>query len=243
MYKNKKILALIPARSGSKGLPGKNIKPLLGKPLISWTIEQVKNSKYVDKIVVSTDDKAIAKIAKKYGAEVPFLRPKELASDKSRVINTVIHALDFFKTKNLKFDYLALFETTSPLRKDDDIDVAIKKLIDNEDVAESVVSVGEITSEHPLYSKKISKDGYIIPYFPLQEDTTSLRQELSVQAYFPYGVIYISKVSAIRKHKAVYPNRILPFYIERWQNYEIDDIWDFICIEAILNYKNKKINQ
>jgi len=239
MYANRSILALIPARGGSKGLKKKNISPLLGKPLIAWTIEQALKSKYLDRVVISTDNKEIAEISQKYGAEVPFIRPPELARDDSKVIDTVLHALDFFKEQNLNFDYLALLEPTSPLRRNDDIDKGIKKLIDNGNIAESLISVGEIALEHPIYSKKIDKNGYITSFLKM-EWAGSLRQKLP-KAYFPYGVIYIAKVSAIRKHKTVYPDRVLPFFIERWQNYEINDIWDFLCVEAIL--KNKEFRK
>jgi len=99
MYKNKKIIVIIPARGGSKGVPRKNIKPLLGKPLIAWTIEQAKMSKHIDKLIVSTDDKEIAEISQKYGAEVPFLRPKELAKDESPTIDTIMHAINWFEEK------------------------------------------------------------------------------------------------------------------------------------------------
>ena len=238
MYSNKSILAIIPARGGSKGLEEKNIRPLLRKPLIAWTMEQALANKYFDKVVVSTDDNEIAKISKKYGAEVPFMRPKELATDDSRVIDAIFHALDFFVRKNLKFDYLALLEPTSPLRKNDDLDKAIKKLIDNENIAESVISVGEISLEHPLYAKRIDKKGYVRPFLEMRK-ATSLRQVLP-KAYFPYGVIYISKVSAMRKFKTVYPDRILPFFIERWQCYEINDIWDLKCVESILSALKEK---
>src|SRR5437870_2496153 len=97
MYRNKKIIATILARGGSKGLPNKNIEPLLGKPLIGYTIEQAKLSKYLDKIVVSTDDQKIAKVARQFGAEIPFLRPKALAADNSPSADAVIHALDWYK--------------------------------------------------------------------------------------------------------------------------------------------------
>lgn len=95
MINNKTILALIPARGGSKGLPGKNIKPLLGKPLIAWTIEQAKKNKYFDRIIVSTDSEEIAEISKEYGAEVPFLRPKELARDDSPTSDAIMHAINW----------------------------------------------------------------------------------------------------------------------------------------------------
>ena len=238
MYKNKTILGMIPARGGSKGLPGKNIKKLLDKPLIAWTIEQALGSKYLDKVIVNTDDEKIATIAKGFGAKVPFLRPKALASDNSRVIDTVLHTLDYFEKKVLSFDYLCLLEPTSPLRKGYDIDNAIKKLVDNQDRADSLISVGEIALEHPIYVKKINKNGYLASFFRGKGYKGGLRQELPI-AYFPYGLIYISKVPSIRKYNSVYGGRALPYLIERWQNYEINDIFDFLCIETILKERNK----
>lgn len=111
------IIAIVPARGGSKGLLRKNIKSLLGRPLIAWTIEQARSSRYIDKIVVSTDDKEIAKISKKYGAEVPFLRPKELARDDSPTIDAIMHAINWFEERGEYFDLVVLLEPTSPLRK------------------------------------------------------------------------------------------------------------------------------
>ena len=140
MYKNKTILGIIPARGGSKGLPGKNILDIAGKPLIVWTIERAINSKYLDRVIVSTDDSEIAEISKKYGAEVPFTRPEELAEDTTPMMDVIFHALDFFKSKNMAFDYIALFEPTSPLRKINDIDNAIKQLIDNEEYSRRLCS-------------------------------------------------------------------------------------------------------
>ena len=233
MYKSKNILGLIPARGGSKGLPGKNIKPLLGKPLIAWTIEQVLASKYLDRVVVSTDDKEIAEISKKYGAEVPFMRPKELARDDSTTSDVILHALNWFESAGEKYDYLALLELTSPLRKKNDIDNGIMKLIDNENKAESLVSVGEISLEHPFISKEIDEKGYVKPFYKVPNNKIGRRQDL-FKSYFPYGVLYLSKVSAIKKYKTFYQKKTMPMFAKRWQNYEIDDIWDFICIETIL---------
>lgn len=236
MYKNKEILALIPARGGSKGLPGKNIKLLLGKPLIAWTIEQALDSKYLDKVIVSTDDQKIAAISKKYGAEVPFLRPKELARDDSPTIDTILYVLNYFGQKKIFFDYLALLEPTSPLRKREDIDNGIKKLIDNEKIANSLVSVGEIALESPFISKKVDKNGYVKPFYEKKKMAATRRQDLP-KAYFPYGVIYLSKIDALKKYKTFYQKKTLPLFIKRKQNYEIDDMYDLICVEAILNHK------
>jgi CMP-N,N'-diacetyllegionaminic acid synthase len=236
MYKKKKILALIPARGGSKGLPGKNIKPLAGVPLIGWTIRQALKSKYLDKVIVNTDSAEIARVAKRYGAEIPFMRPRQLATDKSKIIDTILDTLDRLEKAGFGFDYLALLEVTSPLRNEKDIDSAIKKLIDRGPAADSLISVGEIALEHPAYAKTITADGWVQPYTSKVKGAAALRQKLPA-AYFPYGVIYLSKVQAIRRYNAMYAGKIAPYVIERWQNYEINDILDFLCVETIL--KNK----
>ena len=233
MYKGKTILGLIPARGGSKGLPRKNIKPLLGKPLIAWTIEQALASKYLDRVVVSTDDKEIAEISKKYGVEIPFIRPKELARDDSTTIDVIIHTLNWFERAGEKYDYLALLEPTSPLREKNDIDNGIMKLIDNGNRADSLVSVGEIALEHPFISKKIDEKGYVKPFYKVPNNKVGRRQDL-FKAYFPYGVLYFSKIFTIKKYRTFYQDKTLPLFVKRWQNYEIDDMWDFICIETIL---------
>ncbi|MCK4825372.1 acylneuraminate cytidylyltransferase family protein, partial [bacterium] len=187
---NKTILALIPARGGSKGIPKKNIKPLLGKPLIAWTIEQAKKSKYFDIIIVSTDSEEIAKISEKYGAEVPFLRPKQLARDSSPTIDAIMHALNWFEERGEYFDIVVLLEPTSPLRKENDLDNAIELFIKNIDKADSLVSVGEVHLENPYIMKKI-EHGYAKSFMEIDEDMYQ-RQQLP-KVYFPYGVVYLSK--------------------------------------------------
>ena len=127
MINRKKVLALIPARAGSKSVPNKNIKTLLDKPLIAWSIQVALNSKYIDKVIVSTDGEEISNVSKQFGAEV-MLRPNELAKDDSLVIDTVRHVLKELVKKSEIFDYLVLLEPTSPLRSIEDIDAVIEKI-------------------------------------------------------------------------------------------------------------------
>lgn len=232
MYKGERILAMIPARGGSKGLPGKNIKPLCGKPLIAWTARQALKSKLLDRVIVDTDSPEIAAVAKKYGAQSPYLRPARLAGDKARIVDVVLHAFEFFEKNGETFNYFLLLEPTSPLRKEGDIDRAIKKLVDAGSRADSLVSVGEIALEHPAYAKKMAPGGLIEPYCK-NVAAAGNRQGLA-KAYFPYGVVYLSKVAAIKKTGQVYGGRVIPMEIERWQNYEINDIWDLRCVEAVM---------
>jgi CMP-N,N'-diacetyllegionaminic acid synthase len=231
MIKGKKIIAIIPARGGSKGLPGKNIKPLLGKPLIAWTIDQAKKSKYIDEIFVSTDSMEIAEVSEEYGVKVPYLRPGKLASDGASSMDVISHVISQYENNNSYFDFIILLEPTSPLRKEEDIDNSIELLVKNES-ADGVISVGEIHMEHPVIVKKINSSGRLEPYI---DDVKKISQRQQAdKSYFPYGVIYMIRTEVFRRERSLYTNNVIPYYIERWQNYEIDDIYDFIAIEAIL---------
>ena len=232
MYKGKKIAALIPARGGSKGLPGKNIRPLLGKPLICWTIEQALSSKYLDRVIVSTDDKAIAGISKRAGAEVPFMRPRRLASDKAKSIDAIIHAVEFLRGNGSEFDYLMLLEPASPLREVSDIDNAVKLLIDNKVKASSIVSVSKVEAAHPAFDVMINKKGFIIPYG--SGGMKAKRRQDITELYFFEGTIYMSEIKELFRRKGFYHNRTIAYVVPKWKAPEIDDISDLIYAEAIL---------
>lgn len=232
MYKGKRILALIPARGGSKGLPGKNIRKLVDRPLVAWSIRQALESGLIDKVIVSTESPKIASIARRYGAQVPFLRPKKLATDKAKSIDVILHALEYLKEHGEHFDYLVLLEPTSPLRGDHDLDNAMKKLIDRSSAADSLVSVGEIRLESPYFAKLINK-GYVSPLIRKTSKNIFQRQQLP-KTYFPYGVVYASKVKTLKDKRTFYHGRTIPYFVERWQNFEIDDIYDFKCVETVL---------
>ncbi len=234
MYKGKRVLAIVPARGGSKGLPGKNIRPLAGKPLIGWTLESAKKSKYLDEIFVSTDSQKIADVAETFGVKVPELRPEELASDTATSASVVLYTIDYFRKRGKDFDYILLLEPTSPMRKEDDIDNAISLACEHPDKA-GVVSLGEVHMEHPSIVKKITDKSIIEPYVEAQKVTR--RQQLD-KAYFPYGVVYLVRTDYFEKNQLFYGKDSLPYIIERWQCYEIDDIYDFTAIEAILKYKH-----
>lgn len=238
MYKQRTILGIIPARGGSRGLARKNIREMAGKPLIAWTIEKAASSKYLDRVIVSTDNVEISRIAKRFGAEVPFIRPDELAEDKTPMLDVIIHAVEYLRKNNRRYDYIALLEPTSPLRKENDIDRAIIQLIDYEKEADSLISVGEVHLEHPSIMKEI-KEGYVKAYEKVTKNITR-RQDLN-RVYFPYGVIYLAKTDKLIEYGTFYQERTVPFCIERWQNYEVDDIYDFMCIEAVIKHELEEI--
>ena len=226
-----RVLALIPARGGSKGLPGKNLRLLAGKPLLVWSTEQGLATPEIARVVVSTDDPKVAAFAREAGADVPFLRPEEISGDGSPTSDAVIHALDFLSAQGDEFDAVLLLEPTSPLRAAGDLSGAIRLLSENWDRADSVVSVGAIHTESPFVAKTISAEGFVVPLLPPSGVTR--RQDLPT-AYFPYGVAYLTKVSAFRTVPTFYQRSTLPFLIERWQNFEIDDATDFVCVEAVM---------
>jgi CMP-N,N'-diacetyllegionaminic acid synthase len=232
MINGKSVIAIIPARGGSKGLPGKNIRDLCGKPLIAWSIEAGLHSQYIDEVMVTTDSEAIAAIGKQYGASVPFLRPAELASDGATSYSAVEHTLNFYTTQQRRnFDFVALLEPTSPLRAKTDIDEMLEKLASLSEQYDAIVSLGQV-HEHPEIVKKLSGND-IKPYCP-ELEPHSRRQDRE-PAYFPYGVAYIVKVTTLLEEKTFYPRRTTHKVVPRNQCYEIDDLYDFLSVENIMN--------
>lgn len=234
MISGKRVLAIIPARGGSKGLVGKNIRDLCGKPLIAWSIEKANKSQYLDVVLVSTDSNEIADVALRYGATVPFLRPADLATDSASTYDVIRHALKHYReAEGREFDYVVLLEPTSPLREDDDIDRMLAALDAHADECDAIVSVGEVT-EHPSIMKRLAGDR-LEPFCPELAQTT--RRQDNAPAYFPYGVAYIAKTPVLLAENTFYPRRCMPFQIRRYQNYEIDDLYDFLCVESVMKHE------
>ncbi|MBE3142423.1 MAG: acylneuraminate cytidylyltransferase family protein [Planctomycetes bacterium] len=237
MFKDKRIIAVIPARGGSKTLPRKNILLMDGKPLIYYSIKHALESKYLDKIIVSTEDSEIKAVAENYDTEV-LMRPVEMAKDNSPTMEVLYHVLDYFEKKNEFFDILMLLEPTSPMRKKGDADKAIELFVKNYGKANSLVSLGKVALENP-YITKVIKNGFLMPFIKAKGKVTR-RQQLP-KIYFPYGVIYLSKISTLRKTGTFYQKKAIPYFIERWQTYEVDDLYDFLAIENILKHERNKL--
>ncbi|WP_078129424.1 cytidylyltransferase domain-containing protein [Leptospira alexanderi] len=221
---DQKILGLIPARGGSKGIPRKNIKFIAGKPLIVWTIEAALKSKYLTSIVVSTDDSEIAEVAKQTGASVPFLRPSELATDYSSGIDPVLHALD-----NLpEFDYVMLLQPTSPLRTSTDIDDCIEFAMKRK--TNSVVSVCE-TQENPFWM--FCLDDSLRMTKLLNVEDVKRRQD-SPKIFSLNGSIYLSEVNYFREKKKFITEDTLAYLMSKESSIDIDDMMDWKLAEILL---------
>ncbi|MCX5831436.1 MAG: acylneuraminate cytidylyltransferase family protein [Deltaproteobacteria bacterium] len=240
MINNKRVLVIVPARGGSKGLPGKNILTLCGKPLVAWPIATAKASKYIDKIVVSTDDLEIAKIAEKYGASVPFIRPAALATDTATTFSVIEHTLVFLKNAGESFDYIVLREPTSPLTESDDIDAALEILESKRAIADSIVGVSKVEAAHPAFDVVIKETGTIKP-FMYPDFSQAVRRQDIADIYFFEGSLYISDTETLLEKSSFYHDRTLPYIVPRYKSLEIDEQIDFLFAETILN-NIEKIN-
>jgi len=231
---DKKILAIIPARGKSKRLPRKNIKLLSGKPLIAWTIEAAKKSKYVNRVVVSTEDKEIAQISKKWGAEI-VNRPKELATDTAKTIDVIFHLLDVLKKEKYYPKIVVLLQPTSPLRTFQDIDSAVKLFLNKK--CRSVISVFE--AEANFWWAMEIKKSYLKPFFTW-EKFFARSQDLP-KVYTPNGAIYISTPEILKKYKSFYiKNEILPYIMPKERSIDIDYEIDFKLAELIIKNEENK---
>jgi N-acylneuraminate cytidylyltransferase/CMP-N,N'-diacetyllegionaminic acid synthase len=235
MYKGKSILALIPARGGSKGLPRKNIRPLLGKPLIAWTIEQALASKYLDRVIVSTDSEEIAEISKKYGAEVPFMRPKKLATDEVKSIDVVLHAVKWMEENDGSYDLLMLLQPTSPLRTVEDIDKAVELLFGKGAIA--VVSVCKV-DHHPYWSNVLPEDG-CMENFIRPEAINKNRQGLPI-FYRLNGAIYLAYCDYLKQEKTFFGDKTFAYIMPKERSIDIDEEIDFILAELLRRFYKKK---
>lgn len=227
-----KIIAIIPARGGSKGIPQKNIRLLAGKPLIAYTVDYALKSKYIDTVVVSTEDQEIAAISYKYGAEI-IKRPAILAQDDSPTIDAVLHVLEALKIQNEEQNVVVLLQPTSPLRNSEDIDSAIDLFLKNE--CDSIISVCE--SEHPPYWAYKIDDHYLKPI--MGNDFLKKRRQELPKSYMPNGAIYISTVGVLNKYKSFNSSRRLPYLMPAIRSVDIDNELDFIVAESIINISKK----
>ena len=229
MYETKRILALIPARGGSKGIHHKNIALLAGKPLIQYTIDAARQSKYIDYVFVSTDDAEIADVSKKFGAKVPFLRPEELASDTAKTIDAVLHAIETLRKAGETFDNLVLLQPTSPLRTAEDIDGAVETFYQNN--RRSVVSVSEVI-DHPILIRTIEQTPEGERLKPLLEGSSTVRRQDMPPYYRVNGSIYINPIEEINSTTSFNDNPI-PFVMSPSHSIDIDEPLDLKIAEWI----------
>lgn len=218
MFGRKKIIAVIPARGGSKGLKNKNICFLGGKPLIVYSIEAAKKSKYIDEVLVTTDSEVIADVAKEYGAYVPFIRPDSLASDDSKTIDAILHTVKWLKEHDEIYDILVLLQPTSPLRTEKDIDSAIETYFERG--MNPLASVSEVT-DHPILLRSI-KDGKMVN---LMKQSSTIRRQDMEKYYKVNGSIYINRINELKSDTSFNDNET-PYIMPVSHSIDIDTEMD-----------------
>lgn len=225
MYQGRKFLGVIPARGGSKGVPRKNIRDLAGRPLIAWTIAEVKKSRYLDRCIVSTEEAEIKKVAEAFGGEVPFLRPPELAQDGTASIDVMLHAI----RKLPGYDFAVLLQPTSPLRTVEDIDGAITFCLDHG--AESCVSITE--SEHsPYWMYRLDGRQKMLPLLELPKEESYQRQKLP-KVYRLNGAVYVNRIGALLSGRSLLEKDTVGYIMPQERSYDIDTILDFEIVEMM----------
>ncbi|OGV48055.1 MAG: hypothetical protein A2X49_02045 [Lentisphaerae bacterium GWF2_52_8] len=241
MKKNRpEILAIIPARGGSKGLPRKNLAPLAGKPLIAWTIEAALESKSVSRVIVSTEDEEIAETARHFGAELPFLRPPELAEDNTPSMAPLLHALCWLREhEGITPKYVMLLQPTSPLRGSSDIDAAAE--LAKRRSAAHVISVCPAPC-HPFHIMKLGADGSMESFFDSSFDEMQRRyprrQELP-PAYIENGAIYLSRCAELLASKSFYSPPPLALPMSEESSLDIDSASELAEAEKLLAARKK----
>lgn len=230
---NNSILCLINARGGSKGVPGKNIKPLNGKPLIGWSVDVARQSRLIKKVVVSTDSEEIARVATKHGASVPFIRPSELATDTAKQIDVVNHALKFLESMGERYDYVCILQPTCPLRSVEDVDGTLDLLISSG--ADSAITVTEVGGRHPRTLYKMHEgDQKVTPY--VEKNTSGVMRQNFEALYWRTGAVYALRTSVV-KAGSLYGSDARGYKVPEERAFNIDTPFDFELTEAWLKYK------
>ena len=233
------VLAIIPARGGSKGIPQKNIISFCGKPLIAYTIIEAIESELISRTVVSTDSIEIADIARSYGAEVPFIRPDNLASDVTPALPVIKHAVQHMVDReHYTPDIIVLLQPTSPLRTKKHIDDALKLLIDNN--ADSIVSVTKVPHNcSPVSIMKIV-DGFLEPFLESSDEQKQIRQQKPVYYARNGAAIYAFTYDCLMKKNSIYGDKILPFEMAKEDSFDVDDPVD---LEITSYFLEKRLKQ
>ena len=233
---NLRVLAVIPARGGSKGIPNKNILPLAGKPLIAWTIAAARDSACLDRVVVSTDSEAIAAVARQSGAEAPFLRPAGLAQDDTPTTDSVAHAARWLaEHESYRPEAVMILQPTCPLRTAEDIRQALALFVAK--AAESVVAVCE-AKQHPLWMKQIEADGRLTAYLPQWEAATR-RQDLP-RIYALNGALFLVRRDLLVERNTVYSPRTYAYVMPKERSLDIDTPWDLHVAELLLTHSQSE---
>lgn len=230
-------VAIITARGGSKGIPGKNLKLMAGQPMIAWTITAAKQARGLDRVLVSTDDPEIARVCGELGAEVPFLRPTHLATDTATHLAVFDHMMEWLTTEGGGLpEYLLLLQPTSPLRLAEDIEGGIR--LAHERRADAVIGVSEIHphTAHPWLAKKVSPEGALEPF--MVTPTEDLRRQNMPPAFAINGALYVNRCESLRRDRTFFPNGAVAYPMPVERSLDVDTPMDFFLAEQLLKQRH-----
>ena len=232
MNRSPRVLAVIPARGGSKGVPRKNIRMVCGKPLIAYTIETALAAQHLfHRIIVSTDDEEIAAIVRQHGAEVPFMRPAELAGDKVPMVPVLQHAVRFVEERdNLRLDWVCLLQPTEPFRTVEDLEHGLKLGIAGG--CDSVISVTQVFAVHPILMKRI-ENNQLLP-FCIEEKEGTRRQDYQPPAYMRNGAIYLTRRDVLMEQNSIWGKVIRPYIMPPERSVSVDTELDLKLVEILM---------
>jgi CMP-N,N'-diacetyllegionaminic acid synthase len=236
-----KILALVPARGGSKSIPHKNIVPLGNKPLIAYVLDTLQRSRYINKVVVSTDDTQIAEVAEKAGAEVPFLRPREISQDSSPAMPLIFHAVKALQEmQNYVPDVIVFLQPTSPFTRVGQIDSAIELLREsNADAVTTVVEAPHVF--HPYNIRQVNADGTVNFFMPKEHDLYPTRQ--AKPKFYAFGNVYVLKHQTLTNYGNLYGERCIPLVVDAVSAFDINDPVDLAIAECLLKLEQQNENR
>ncbi len=232
------ILGLIPARGGSKGIPNKNIVDLNGQPLIQYTIQAATNSTLLSQAIVTTDDQTVANIAQNVGADVPFLRPAELATDRSGALGVIEHAIEYFKSQQQTIDYIVYLQPTSPLRTTDDIDQAIDIMTNSK--ADSLVSTMDVPHQFGFESLMVEEahsESKFVSH-AVSKENNFRRQEKRQYVARNGPAILITTPNTIKKYGSLYGEKIVSYKMPANRSADIDDLDDLEYISWLMQKRS-----
>jgi CMP-N,N'-diacetyllegionaminic acid synthase len=233
-----KILAVIPARGGSKGVPRKNVRLVGDKPLIAYTIEAALAARdLLYRVVVSTDDEEIAAITRQFGAEAPFLRPAELAEDRTPMVPVLQHAVRFVEEQDgARVDWVLLLQPTAPFRTAQDLRAAVALALQGG--CDSVISVVQVFATHPILMKRI-EDGRLLPFCTEEKEGTR-RQDYQPAAYMRNGAIYLTRRDVLVEKNSIWGEVIRPYVMPEERSVNVDSELDFKLVELLINEREAK---
>lgn len=229
------VVAMINARGGSVGVPRKNIRPLMGKPLIGYSIDVARKTRAIDRVIVSTEDEEIAEVAKSLGAEVPFMRPKELATSHAVQLDTIRYNIEKLEESGERVDIVVLLQPTAPLRKVEDVEGCLDLLIEKN--ADTCITVTDVGSRHPTGIYRKHQDGTLEPF--VKADARGFNRQDLEQIYWRTGSVYVMRRDVIINQNAIYGEKVVGFEVPDERSFNIDTMFDWQLIEAWLEYQQR----